>query len=289
MRRASDCPFGRAGALVTLVLTSELGGVWLGISALLRCSCATPRADALPLLLGTKARNHVRSTPGERLPVRSGWCFGWVGADGRAGSLVAGIKCAAWELVAPTHGQMLSLCCWAPKPGIKCVARRASACPFGRAGALVKLVLRGERGLVWLGLIASLGCCVRQPTGRRTPSVAGHPCPESSPQRAGRAPDRPSGLALWWRWFKRVGGELWGMHQAPRSPVACAILRAGARPLLQGFESRSWRRQRPTGPRNGGRICRVHSPHGFDWTFQQYPCYGSRTQQTVRGAHEYGF
>jgi len=44
----------------------------------------------------------------------------------------------------------LSLCGQNTPPGIKHAVRRASACPFGRAGALVKVVPNGERGCVSL-------------------------------------------------------------------------------------------------------------------------------------------
>ena len=134
-RRASGCPFRRAGALVKLVLRGGRGVAWLGLSAPLKCCSAIPRAVSLPLLLGTQ-------------------------------------------------------------PGIKRVARRASDCPSGRAGALVVLVLRGKRGGTWQGLSASLGCFMRHPTGRRAPSVD-------------RQPDRSKCAT------RRANGKLIGALQAP--------------------------------------------------------------------------
>ena len=106
----------------------ERNGVWLGLSALFRCCARHPMADALPLLLGAKARNQVRSTPGERLPVRAGWRFGEGRAEGWAESCVAGIKRPAGVWYAPSHGQSLTLCCWVPRP-------ESSAQHAGRAPA----------------------------------------------------------------------------------------------------------------------------------------------------------
>ena len=98
---------------------------------------------------------------------------------------MARIKCPAQVMYAPPHGQARALCCWAPKPGIKHVVRRASACPFRRAGALVGLVLTGKRGVVWLELSASLTSFMRHPTGSLSPSVVRHCSPESSTRCAG--------------------------------------------------------------------------------------------------------
>ena len=149
-------------------------------------ACATPRAVTRPWLLGTLARNQARSAPGERLPVPSGWRFGWVGAEGRAGSCVVGIKCTARLLLAPSHGQARALCCWVPMPGIKHAVRRASDCPFRRAGALVTLALTGGRGVMWLALSASLKCCSAIPRAGTRPLLLG---------RAGDG--RSFGLILW--------------------------------------------------------------------------------------------
>ena len=84
---------GRNGAILVLAARH---GVWPALRGtgavvgLVEAGCG-----ARPLWLGTHARSQARSAPGERLPVRAGWRFGDVGAEGRAGSYVAGIKCIA--------------------------------------------------------------------------------------------------------------------------------------------------------------------------------------------------
>ena len=175
VRRANACLLRRAGALVGFALTSERGVMWLVLSAPLERCIRHPTGSHPPSVAGCPSPEQVRSTPGERLPVPAGWRCGEVGVEWSAGRCLAWIKCIAWVLYAPPHGQPLSLCCYAPKPGIKCAARRASACPSRRAGAVLTLVLNGERGVVWLALSALLACCLRHPTGWRAPSVGNRP------------------------------------------------------------------------------------------------------------------
>ena len=117
-RRASACPFGRAGAVVKLVLRFGRGVMWLGLSAPLGCWMRQPTGSLSPFVVRHPARNQARSAPGERLPVPSGWRFGDVGAEVRARSDVASIKCFARRLMRhPTGRRAPSVAMYPAFPG----------------------------------------------------------------------------------------------------------------------------------------------------------------------------
>ena len=112
LRRRPRAPVGRCSGWLRSVRRAGkcLAGIKCGAWVLRR----HPTGSHPPCIAGHPARNQARSAPGERLPVRAGWRFGEVGAEGSARSDVARIKRPAQVMYAPTHGQSRALCCWVP-------------------------------------------------------------------------------------------------------------------------------------------------------------------------------